>query len=386
MNTGDLIRVHVAVVGAGPAGARAARAAAEAGCSVLMVDHRAVPGQPVQCGEWIPLALAGQEPLPPGVVLGRLEGMRTVILEGDLQATPRVLDEGFLRAPGLMIDRGALDAALVRQAADAGVRVWTRASAVAPFPGGIVVRCRGRAWRVRAEVVVGADGPLSSVGRWIGSRNEHLVVARQYVLPLAGPAGDAAEVYFHPQLPGGYGWLFPRGKTANVGVGINPQLVDAGTLRQRLDAFVAWLARSGRVEPRPLRRSGGWIPVGGPLSVLGRGPYLLAGDAAGLAHPLTGAGVAAAIESGRWAGEMAAWAARAGREAAEEYARRIAATLLPPLQLAAAARAWRDAHWADPPGGFAHLVKEAWPGLAGYRARYMTMRRGGACYARADVG
>jgi flavin-dependent dehydrogenase len=58
-----------------------------------------------------------------------------------------------------------------------------------------------------------------------------------------------------------------------------------------------------------LARTGGAIPVGGALvarGCLGDVHVLLAGDAAGLTNPVTGAGIAAAVHSGTLAGEAAA--------------------------------------------------------------------------------
>jgi digeranylgeranylglycerophospholipid reductase len=46
----------VVVVGAGPAGSLAARAAAELGATTLLLDHRPELGHPVQCGEFVPSA------------------------------------------------------------------------------------------------------------------------------------------------------------------------------------------------------------------------------------------------------------------------------------------------------------------------------------------
>ena len=46
----------VVVVGAGPAGSVAARAAAEGGAATLLLDHRPELGHPVQCGEFVPAA------------------------------------------------------------------------------------------------------------------------------------------------------------------------------------------------------------------------------------------------------------------------------------------------------------------------------------------
>ena len=55
--------------------------------------------------------------------------------------------------------------------------------------------------------------------------------------------------------------------------------------------------------------TGGAIPVGGmlkPWGFLQNTAVLLAGDAAGLANPVSGAGIAAAVHSGRLAGQAAA--------------------------------------------------------------------------------
>jgi flavin-dependent dehydrogenase len=81
--------------------------------------------------------------------------------------------------------------------------------------------------------------------------------------------------------------------------------------KHRLKSIVARLHASqlGRVSREILYLTGGAIPVGGmlkPWGVLGGSAVLLAGDAAGLANPVTGAGIAAAVHSGRLAGQAAA--------------------------------------------------------------------------------
>lgn len=48
-----VIRCDVLVVGAGPAGSSAARAAAEAGAHTILIDKKKEIGVPVQCGEGI---------------------------------------------------------------------------------------------------------------------------------------------------------------------------------------------------------------------------------------------------------------------------------------------------------------------------------------------
>ena len=83
----------------------------------------------------------------------------------------------------------------------------------------------------------------------------------------------------------------------------------------------------GRVGEEIIRYTGGAIPVGGmvePDGRLGLALALLAGDAAGLANPVTGAGINAAVVSGRLAGEAAAAALRGKAGAGSDYAEELA--------------------------------------------------------------
>jgi flavin-dependent dehydrogenase len=105
--------------------------------------------------------------------------------------------------------------------------------------------------------------------------------------------------------------MFPKGDVANLGAGVDP------AYKRRLKDIVArlhaLLIEGGQVGSRILGLTGGLIPVGGmlkPSGALGHTLVLLAGDAAGLTNPVTGAGIAAAVHSGRLAGQAAAaWAA-----------------------------------------------------------------------------
>ena len=86
-----------------------------------------------------------------------------------------------------------------------------------------------------------------------------------------------------------------------------PRNVDAPGIRRMLDEFISDLVGAGKITGRPLHFTAGWIPVRASDRIA-HGNLLLAGDAAGHAHPITGAGVFNAVIGGRMAGE---WAARA---------------------------------------------------------------------------
>ena len=291
----SLERTDVLVVGLGPAGASAAAAAARRGLSVVAVDRRREAGRPVQCAEFVP-AMIGIE----------VEGLALSVRQS-IQAMATFVDDDppdvIKPFPGQMLDRAAFDTALVEQAIGAGARCRFGACVRAVQANGRVELSDGD---LSAAIIVGADGPRSIVGRAIRRINTSLVETRQITVPLL-EAHDATDIFLSASIPGGYGWLFPKGAFANLGAGVDP--AHQGRLKAIVDELHAMLVAQSRVGAEVLERTGGAIPVGGmlePWAMLGDTVVLLAGDAAGLAHPVTGAGIAAAVYSGRLAGEAAA--------------------------------------------------------------------------------
>ncbi|MGE5638558.1 MAG: NAD(P)/FAD-dependent oxidoreductase, partial [Clostridia bacterium] len=289
----------ILVLGLGPAGASAAAAAARLGARVVALDRKKVAGQPVQCAELVP----GPLQVDPAVVRQAVGSMLTFV-EDDAPDLNAVF-------PGRMLNRAAFDASLVEEAKGAGVEVIFSSMVLRVGSDGEVHLSDGTT--LTAPVVIGADGPRSRAGKAIGSVNTELVETRQVTVPLL-EAHAATDIFLSAEIRGGYGWLFPKGDVANLGAGVAPEL------RARLKGIVSrlhmTLKKQKRVGGEVISTTGGAIPVGGPLKPsgrLGETLVLLAGDAAGLANPVTGAGIAAAVHSGRLAGEAAV------RSAPEQY-------------------------------------------------------------------
>lgn len=301
--------VDVFVLGLGPAGARVAAAAARRGCRVLAVDRKLQAGLPVQCAEFVP-ALIGVD----------VAGLAATVRQGIGSMQTFVEEEAPDRTdpfPGQMIDRAAFDARLVDEARAAGAecRFGVRVRAIGS-DGRVTLDDGGC---VAAKVLVGADGPRSIAGRAIGRVNRALVETRQMTVPLLH-AHDATDVFLSRAIPGGYGWLFPKGDVANLGAGVDR--AHKGELKAIVARLHAALVAAGRVGPETLGLTGGAIPVGGmvkPWGTLAGTLVLLAGDAAGLANPVTGAGIAAAVHSGTLAGEAAAAFLAGDRAACLDY-------------------------------------------------------------------
>jgi digeranylgeranylglycerophospholipid reductase len=286
----------VLVVGLGPAGARAAEACARAGLSTVALERRASAGTPVQCAEFIP-ALLDQE--LPGLEAFTAQRVRRMLTYVEAEAADEMPN-----FHGRMIDRAAFDAALAAAAAAAGAHCRYGVGALSVAADGTVRTSAGD--EIRPRVLIGADGPRSKVARAIGAASVEQIETRQITVRLLVPH-DATDIFLRAEMTGGYGWLFPKGAVANLGLGVAWRA--RALLGPLLDGLHRELMTAGRVGSAILSRTGGPIPAGGrvtPHGLLDRTTVLLAGDAAGLANPITGAGIAAAVMSGRLAGEAAA--------------------------------------------------------------------------------
>ncbi len=299
----------VVLVGRGPAGAAAAAAAAAERARVVAFDRRQTPGLPVQCAELVP-GLIGQD--AHWFHRARVQGVEAMATLVESEPADRLAP-----FPGHMIDRALFDREQVERAREAGAECYFGCPVRKIDPAGLVISEDGRCWRAR--VLIGADGPRSPVGRAVGRRNSALVMAQQVTLKAAGPS-STTDIFLSDRLIGGYGWLFPRGNVAHVGVGV--VTAERRGIKQHLGELVERLMAAERVQGGVLSRTGGFIPVGGPLqgaSVHGHCLVLLAGDAAGLANAVTGAGIHAALVSGQMAGETARSWLDGDNCAAEEY-------------------------------------------------------------------
>ncbi|MGB9860635.1 MAG: FAD-dependent monooxygenase, partial [Moorellaceae bacterium] len=223
----------VIVVGAGPAGSAAARVAAAAGLKVLILERKARPGFPVQCAEYVPVLMDLEVEIPGEAVAQRVEGMEARFPEGTTLA---------VHAPGFLLRREVFDYALALQAVAAGAELWTSTCVLNWTEKGLIVRREGSLLTLKARVIVGADGPRSVVARAAGYRPHRLAVAYQVEVELP-ESMRVTQVYFDPAFFGGYAWVFPKGLTANVGVGVTRSGTDGcwPDLRGLLIKFLSFL-------------------------------------------------------------------------------------------------------------------------------------------------
>lgn len=351
-------RVDVLVVGLGPGGASAAHTAAAAGCAVLGVERNERIGEPVQCAEFIPAPLVAYAGA--GVAVQRISGMHSVLPSGARVETD---------FPGIMVDRARFDQAIAARARAAGARLLEGARLQALDPARHVASLAQdtRLLEVRYEVLIAADGPRSTAARLLGLTPLPVVHTRQYAVPLRTPYTDT-DIWLSNEYPGGYGWLFPKGAIANLGLGAYRKLVEAD-LKTPLDRLHRQLVQTGTVGTQVLSRTGGAIPVGGLRPRLVEGRVVFVGDAAGLTHPITGAGIAAAVVSGERAGEAAAALADEGPCALRDYEEDVREQYEGSISRALERRAFLDRCWNTPLAGDDRTLRRGWIAFDEYFAQ-----------------
>lgn len=317
----------VVVIGAGPAGASAARVAAEAGRRVLVLEKASLPRYKT-CGGGIigPSAAA----LPPGFRPPVKEQVTAVsfTLRGRWRRTRRTRSGTPMFA---LVNRPEFDAALVDAARSAGaaIREGATVQRVDQDTDTVVVGLADGTV-VRARALVGADGSAGRTSAYVGVTFAQVDLGLEAEIPVPPEVADywrgRVLIDWGP-VPGSYAWVFPKDDVLTVGVICARGNGEA--TRSYLRDFIASLALSGF---RPSVTSGHLTRCRTDESPLARGRVLVAGDAAGLLEPWTREGISFALRSGRAAGAAAATVAAARtdadvKEATEEYRAHIDGTL-----------------------------------------------------------
>jgi digeranylgeranylglycerophospholipid reductase len=281
--------VDVIIIGAGPAGATAARILSEAGISTLVLEKKKTIGYPNHCGEGIShhvLDFLGIDEKREWIVK-RMQGTKIFFP-----------NRGFLYYPqkSYCINRTLFDQELVDKATKRGANVLLAKRVVN-------ISSHNKKWRVTTSdggifmcnYVIAADGATSTVRKLFGIQM-YCIGAVQYKFSPIERFEDEYFVFFnnekhHP----GYAWIFSRGCETSIGLG------GIGNVREKLETFITSL----NIDPskRMSVHHGGIPHPACPVAIALPG-VLFAGDAGGFTCPLTGGGIIGALMSGKVAAEV----------------------------------------------------------------------------------
>ena len=310
----------VFVVGGGPSGATAADDLARAGKRVALLDR---DGRIKPCGGAIPPRAIADFDIPMSQIVAQITTARMISPTGRAVDIP--IENGFVG----MVDREHFDEFLrVRAVASGAERLTGTFLRIERDKDGTHVVWREKAGgaerRSATRLVIGADGARSNVARAEvpGGDKIPYVIAYHEIIK-APPANDVydplrCDVIYDGRISSDfYGWVFPHGKHASVGMGTE---INGADLKK---ATADLRAMSGLTGCETIRREGAPIPLR-PMDRWDNGrDVVLAGDAAGVVAPSSGEGIYYAMVGGRVAATAAQAALASGKAKDLKLARKL---------------------------------------------------------------
>lgn len=297
----------IIIIGAGPAGLSAGLHVTGTGrkLSVLLADAIVPWEQPIQCAEAIG-RLGFQEAIPV-----KDAWIRQVITKANFHAPDGTVITYTDKNGGYIIDRAAMQKDCAGELEKRGVvvRFKRRVTTISPPDAG-AGRFRTVSFSdgssARGCVVIDASGPIGGFCRDenIASKPLDLEPACFIFAESINLPDDTVHIYAGSEIaPGGYAWVFPRGRgAANIGIVIGKKFRGKVNLRELLDSFLAKHFPSIKM----VKRFAGAIPCAsvkrGPCTAWG---LIKTGDAASTVNPISRAGIAEALLSGGLAGDHA---------------------------------------------------------------------------------
>ena len=316
MTEGGPTRTHwdAIVVGAGPGGSTAARALAQEGLGVLVIEKSEHP-RPKACGGGLTGNVRQYLDFDVSEVVESFVTRTAFLFKGE---HPMVLDPPSLAVE--MVQRPRFDALLAEKAVEAGATLLARApiKGLRRSSGGGPIEVETPRGTFTAPLVVGADGANTATGRLAGLRVDPVLgVALDADLEPAPGAEDLSTtaVFDFGVVPNGYAWSFPKRGVHSIGVGTThakfPEIHEhLASFRMRHPAL-----SGGRI----LHQRGAPLPFWTGHQPLDGDGVTLVGDAAGLVDPLSGEGISYAVRSGRMLAPFARDFVRGDRRALAGY-------------------------------------------------------------------
>ncbi len=304
---GQVKSYDVVVVGAGPAGAAAARRARALGLSAAILDKAVFPRHKL-CGA----LLSGRGHKAMKAVFG-LEPDREHFLysrEVAFKWDGETLAEFTAPYDLTYTYRVDLDHRLLLEAIAAGAE---------DYQGVRVTEFDDKANRVVLDsgevleygVLIGADGAASPLAKHLfGRAFDPDKIGFAFEAEVPDPCAEDALMSIDFRIVDwGYGWNFPKKDTRTIGLGSIKSLDQ--DLKAQMERYMGFEG----ADPEAVKIKGAFIPLGDYTKVPGRANVLLVGDAAGMVDAITGEGLAYAMESGAEAAEAALEALKAGKPA-----------------------------------------------------------------------
>lgn len=312
------------VIGLGPAGSTAAYFAARQGYKVLGIDRAVFPRQKL-CGGAISARI--DEVLD--VDFSRIiqKRVNTGILHfGRNKPLSFTLEKPFI----YLVDRQEFDHFLLRKAEEAGALIRQNETFIHADEKEEFVQVRTDQGLYRCRYLLGCDGASGRIGKLLNPERtgwEGFGMEEEYPGDALSLPRNSVLIRFN-EAPQGYGWLFPKERTASAGV-VRFARKWPGAKRAYQDFLARYdLKTEGTVGGHPL-------PLyGGPQALCrARGRIALAGDAAGLVEGFLGEGIYFAVKSGKLSAQSFVQAIKTGADFDKIYLNTLEKEIYPDLDV-----------------------------------------------------
>lgn len=268
----------VCIVGASIAGNYLAFLLSNSHMKIVVLEEHTEIGLPFQCAGIISQKLAQLIDLPEEIVLNRV---KTAKIYSPL--------ENFIKLSGnehpYVIDRIALDRLFYsknKNASDVtyylGERFRSLKYSVKNGQNCVLIDTSKR--MIKAKMLIGCDGSLTSVGKLLKVKNKVLYAAQ---IRIKGNFHEnEAVMYFHPLWKELFGWIVPEGN--------NIYRIGMASSKNVKECFNVYLKKLGMDINNKIDQQGGIIPYG-IMNKCAFKNVLLLGDAAGQVKATTGGGI-----------------------------------------------------------------------------------------------
>lgn len=303
----------VAIVGAGPAGSTAAIFLSKKGFKVALIDKSDFP-RDKPCGGGLPNHVLKRfsNIIPKDIIESHSYGGTTISpsLKYKIKYTT---NKPFTS----MILRKKFDNRLVKKAIENGADFKPGKKVndikISNDKGTVIFDDNTN---ISSRIIIGADGVWSTVAKKTGLRKKNtkigFSVVEEYDVDediMDKYFGERRLGYVHSKFQNvtGYGWVFPKKKHLNIGIGVieyNPRNKEINNLKEIYSNYLSILKKQklipGNIEIKKIK--GGALPVY-PLKKTYSNRVLLIGDAGGFINPTSGEGIYYAMASAEIAAE-----------------------------------------------------------------------------------
>lgn len=291
----------IITIGAGPAGSTFSSIVARAGFSVLLVDKECFPRDKV-CG---------------GGIINQSDFIPTDVIDKKIKSSifhfPWGIKE-YKKYHGISFSRRVFDSHLLNEAKNHGAIFHEnlKAQKIVKSKEGIIVHLRGQKSRVqhikKTNLVTFCDG-ANTLARTYGfgfeRRPDSTGISAIYEIEWKDNPLNKFEFYSGVDItPWGYGWVFPKKDTVNVGIFCLLSLLKHD-IKKYLDNFIKNTTISKTFQEKKILKFGSaLIPLCHTKKMV-RNKMLAIGDSAGMVDPIWGGGIKYAISGAKIAAKVA---------------------------------------------------------------------------------